>query len=115
MEVIIPFLLITIVWGATIGSKNSLRFWLYGSGEGFAASLWVAFGFWISLGGGFATFIGLGILGFAAVALYGITKNQFYNGSNFEMWILYFGKMSFSIMTAGLLFLIAILFGMRGK
>jgi hypothetical protein len=115
MEVIMPFLLGTTIWGAMIGSKNGNRFWLYGSVDGFSSSLWVAFGFWISLGGGLFTIVGLGILIWAATFLYKVTKSQFYNGSNFELWILYFGKMSFSIMTAGLLFLVAMLFGMRGK
>jgi hypothetical protein len=115
MEVIIPILLLSIFWGSSIGQRNGLRFWLYGTSEGFSASLLVALGFFISLGGGWATVIGLGLLIFAAIALYEITKNQFYNGSTFEMWVLYFGKISFSIMTAGLLFLIAMLIGVKNK
>src|SRR5574344_448506 len=65
-----PFLLGTTIWGAMIGSKNGNRFWLYGSVDGFSSSLWVAFGFWISLGGGLFTIVGLGILIWAATFLY---------------------------------------------
>ena len=49
MEVIMPFLLGTTIWGAMIGSKNGNRFWLYGSVDGFSSSLWVAFGFFLPL------------------------------------------------------------------
>jgi len=115
VEIVMPFLLITTFWGASIGSRNGNRFWLYSSTEGFASSLWAALGFWISFGGGFMTLIGLLIFFGAATVLFQVTKEQFYNGFNFEMWVLYFGKLSFSIMTAGLLFLVAMLFGMRGK
>ncbi len=109
MDIIMPFLLITTVWGASIGHKNGLRFWLYGSMDGFGYAIWAGFGAWLMVGGGWITLVGLLMFGFGAIGLYDVTSKQVY--SKLDLWVLFFGKLSFTIMTMGIIFLIVIVLG----
>lgn len=108
-----PFLLITSAWGAFIGHSNGLRFWLYGSLDGFGFAIWAGFGAWLMLGGGWMTFFGLLMFGYGAFGLYDVTSRQV--TSKLNLWMLFFGKISFTIITMGIIFLLVIVLGGRNS
>ena len=117
--------LIPIFWGVLIGKKIGLKYWLYDSFDGFNTSFGLPFGAFLSLisynvfmdgDGNFVTsiFFIIGVIMFlnSSVKLYKITINQTYTKA--DAIVLFLGKIAFTILTMGIILLIAFAF-MRKK
>ena len=116
MNIIMPFALITSIWGAFIGKKNNLKFWLYNTWGDFGAALTVTIGgFMVTSSDIYYQVAGRLIVLAGSVALYQITKPQFYQGSKFEFWVLYLGKISLSFLTVLIFFIIALMLSKRNE
>jgi hypothetical protein len=113
MEVLLVIAGVCIYFGISVGKRNGLKYWLFDGVDGFGASIWVVFGAFVAAAGGWAILVGLAIVALASYALYDLTKRQVY--SKKDLWLLLLGKISFAIVTFGIVMLIAILLGQKSK
>ena len=102
-----------IFLGASVGKRHGLKYWLFDGADGFSTSIFLVLGAFITSMGGWAILIGLGIFGTASYLLYDLTSRQVYTKK--DLWILLLGKISFALVTFGVLMFIAILLGGRKK
>ncbi len=113
ISILIALAAYTMFEAISIGKRNGLKYWLFDGVDGFGASIWVVFGAFVAAAGGWAILVGLAIVALASYALYDLTKRQVY--SKKDLWLLLLGKISFAIVTFGIVMLIAILLGQKSK
>lgn len=129
--IIIFSFLVPIFWGAYIGEKVGLKYWLYDSFEGFSASFGPPFGALLIAGviGAYSDnnsstegvnvvymiffLLGLYMVLLNSVKLYKISVQQAYTKS--DAIGLFLGKLAFGMLTLGLIVLLAFMFSQRKR